>query len=81
MAAKSSSGAITAADVDAKLPRRFFVMRGDLQSAFGLSKEEIAALINDGTFVAKYPLGKAGKRARFVRSQVLAVARKWELAD
>lgn len=87
---KTATGGITAAEVDAKMPRTFFVMRGDIQRAFGLTKDDTAVLIDNGTFVAKYPLGDArkerrgkktvtkGPRARFVRSQVLDVARRWE---
>lgn len=67
---------VTAAGVDASLPRTFFVMRGHVRDAFGLTKEEMRTLVDDKTFVAKYPV-KNG-RARFVRSQVLAVARRWE---
>ena len=77
MSAKKTTGAVSADAIDAKLPPRFFVMRGDIQNAFGFTKEETAVLIGDGTFVANYPLGKK-RRARFARAQVLAVARAWE---
>lgn len=73
----SATGGITMAEVDANLPRKFFVMRGDIQLAFGLSKEEVRTLVNDGVFCAEYPFGKK-KKARFVRTAVIAVARKWE---
>jgi hypothetical protein len=77
MSAKKTTGAITAAEIDAKLPRRFFVMRGDIQNAFGFTKEETATLIEQKIFVAEYPLGRK-RRARFVRALVLTVARNWE---
>ena len=67
---------VTAAAVDAALPRTFFVMRGHICAAFGLTSEDMTVLVRDGTFVAKYL--RAGGRAKFIRSQVLAVARKWE---
>lgn len=75
----SRDGGVTAATVDQRLPKSFFVMRGHVQHAFGFTGEEMTSLVNDGTFVAKYPV--VGGRARFVRSQVLAVARKWEDAQ
>lgn len=86
MAAKQTTGGITAADVEAKLPRTFFVKRGDLMHAFGFTSEEITALIEQKVFKAEYPLGKTTKirgktvsaRMRFVRSQCVAVARRWE---
>lgn len=92
MPAKKTTGGISAADVDAKLPRTLFVKRGDIRAAFGFTREEVGVLIGDGTFVAKYPFGKtrrekcAGKmrdvesRQRFLRGQVMAVAWKWEAA-
>jgi hypothetical protein len=77
MPAKTNSAqGVTVEAVDAALPRTFFVMRGHIATAFGLTKEEMAALVRDGTFVAEYPI--KGGRARFVRSQVLAVAKRWE---
>ena len=85
------SSPLTAAAVEAALPRSFFVTRGDIQRAFFFSSWELAALIRAGVFVAKYPFGGAphkekrgrrtvvcGERARFVRSQVVAVAHQWE---
>lgn len=80
MASNQTSGAINAADVDARLPRRFFVKRGDIQQAFGFTKAELAELISLGIFVAKYPLGKDRRRARFVRSQAVRVAGEWEVS-
>lgn len=79
MPAKKTTGGISAADVDAKLPRTFFVMRGHIQNAYGLTKEEMSLLVACGTFRAEYPFGKK-TRARFVRTQVMAVARKMETA-
>lgn len=89
MPAKNTTGGITAAEVDAKLPRSMFVRRGHIHFAFGLSKEEVSALIAQGIFVAKYPFGKTRNigsrttknRAHFLRSQVLAIARAWEAAS
>lgn len=72
------TGGITAAEVEASLPRTYFVKRGDIQRAFGLTREETAALIDDGTFRAEYPV-KNG-RARFVRAKIVAIARRWESA-
>ena len=48
-----------------------------LQNA--LTRNEVERLISNGVFVAEYPLGE-GTRARFVRTQVLAAARRWESA-
>lgn len=90
MAKKHTTGGVSAADVDSKLPQRFFVMRGDVMAAFGLTGEEMTVLVGQGVFRAEYPLGKSRTvtakkkqkivtaRMRFVRTQVLAVARKWE---
>lgn len=78
MAAKKTNGAVSVAEIDASLPRRFFVMRGEIARAFGLAREELSVLVRNGVFVAEYPLGRNRRRARFVRTQVLAVARKWE---
>lgn len=77
MPAKRTTGGISVDDVAAKLPDTFFIMRGQLQSAFGMSNGEIERAVSKGIFVAKYPFGE-GTRARFVRTQVLAVARGWE---
>lgn len=77
MPAKKTTGGITALEVQSKLPATYFVMRGNLQAAFGFSRTEIDALISSGVFVAKYPFGPK-TRARFVRTQVLAAVRKWE---
>lgn len=77
MPAKRNTGGINAADVEAKLPAGYFVMRGHIRAAFGFTEEEIRTLIDQNVFRAEYPFGKA-TRARFVRSQVLGVARRWE---
>jgi hypothetical protein len=66
----------TVEEIDRLLPRKYFVMRGDIRVAFGFSSEELDALVANSTFVAKYPV--VGGRARFVRSQVIAIARSWE---
>lgn len=90
MAARKATGGISVAEVEAKLPRALFVKRGDIREAFGFTRTEVGVLIDDGTFAAKYPFGKTRKekrgskvvdvesRQRFLRSQVIAVARKWE---
>lgn len=79
-----STGGITAAEVEAKLPKKFFVRRGHIIEAFGLSDEEMSALV-PSVFKAQYlPTNKRGKkkveksRAVFVRAQVIAIARNWE---
>lgn len=91
MPAKRSNSARTAAEIDAVLPKTFFVMRGHVQAAFGLTSEEMTCLVASGTFRAEYPFGRTrpgrrpGKtiaaRARFVRSQVMQLARKMEAAS
>lgn len=81
---------VCAADIDAALPKKFFVMRGDVQAAFGFTGEEMSTLVEQGVFRAEYPFGKTRTvrkkkqdklvhaRMKFVRSQVMAVARRWE---
>ncbi len=81
---------MSAAAVETALPRGFFVMRGHVMTAFGLTKEEMSALVEQGVFAAEYPFGKSYRvrskagpktvkaRMRFVRSKVVAVARRWE---
>jgi hypothetical protein len=81
MPAKKTNGAISVAEIDAALPRTFFVRRGHLRAAFGLSEEDMASLI-PGTFHPTYlspnkARGRKKSRALFVRSQVVEVARKW----
>jgi hypothetical protein len=70
-----TASGITAADIDANLPRGLFVKRGAIMAAFGLSRTDMEALVPD-TFIPS-PVAKF-KRHRFVRSQVLEVARQWE---
>lgn len=82
MPAKKPSGAGSAAEIEASLPRTFFIRRGDVQQAFGLSDDNMAVLV-PGTFHPTYlapnkARGRKGSRALFVRSQVVAVARQWE---
>lgn len=80
MPAKLNSGSGNdAAGIAAKLPGGFFIMRGHIRAAFGLSEEEMTTLVEQNIFRAKYPV--KGGRARFVRSQVLAVAKKWEAPE
>jgi hypothetical protein len=77
MPAKKTTGGINVADVETRLPKTYFVMRGHVERAFGLTKEEMTLLIGTKTFVPEYPFGPK-TRARFVRSKLLAQARKWE---
>lgn len=81
MAPPNSHGTVSAAEVDALLPKKFFVRRGDVAAAFGLSEKQMAALV-PAIFTPFYlPPNKAGNRSRramFVRSKVLAVARELE---
>lgn len=83
----SSTSGISAADIEAKLPKGFFVRRGQVRDAFGLTDEDMGALVPE-VFRPQYlpPNKRKGKkraksRAVFVRSQVVAVARKWEGAS
>lgn len=76
MAPRNNAAGIDAATIAEKLPKSFFVRRGHVRAAFGLSEEDMTALVANGTFVAEYPV--KGGRACFVRTKVLAVARKWE---
>lgn len=86
MPAKTTTGGVTVADVEKSLPKAFFVRRGHIMVAFGLTSEEMTALVPD-VFVPHYlppNKRKRGKkrvsksRAVFVRSKVIAVARQWE---
>lgn len=72
---KIKNGGVTAAEVDQKLPRGYFVKRGIIMEAFGLTRDDFEALVPDIFKPADNP---KFKRARFVRSQVMAVARQWE---
>lgn len=76
---QSPAAGVTAAEVDAALPRGFFVKRGDIMAAFGLGRRDIEALVPEVFKPAPIP-PVAGKRPRdrFIRSQVLEVARSWE---
>ena len=72
---KTNDSGITAAEVDQKIRRGYFVKRGDIMKAFGLTRDDMDALV-PGVFVpADNP---KFKRNRFVRSQVMEVARQWE---
>lgn len=75
-AKRQTSGAVSAAEIEAKLPKSFFVRRGHVREAFGLSEEDMTALVGNKTFAAEYPV--KGGRACFVRTKILAVARRWE---
>lgn len=84
MAPKKQTIGTSLAEVADALPKTFFVRRGHVREAFGLTDEEMSALV-PSVFVPTYlPPNKRGKlnvkksRAVFVRQQVLAIARKWE---
>lgn len=81
MPAKKNTGPSTVAEVEAALPKGFFVRRGHVQAAFTLSDEEMSVLIPEvfkPTYLAPNKARKRKKsRALFVRSQVVAVARRW----
>jgi hypothetical protein len=82
MPSKKTNGGISLTEIQAALPRAFFVRRGDVRDAFGLSEEEMTALV-PGTFRPTYlspnkARGRKKSRALFVRSQVIDVARQWE---
>lgn len=86
MPARGSQACISAEEIDRVLPRTFFVRRGDIISAFGLSNDEFSALVDSEVFKAEYlPPNKRRRkkapkttRAAFVRTQVMAVAYRWE---
>lgn len=82
MPAKKTSGAVTLEDVEKALPPSFFVRRGHVRAAFGLSEEEMTALVPDvfhPTYLSPNKSRRRKKsRALFVRSHVIAVARQWE---
>lgn len=81
MPAKKYNAGSTVAEIETKLPKTFFVRRGDVRDAFGLSEEEMTALVPT-TFHPTYlspnkARGRKKSRALFVRSQVVDVARQW----
>lgn len=76
MATKSSIETADHKQLEELIPKKYFLMRGQVQAALGLTKHEFKALVKEGVFVAKYPCG-SGTRARFVRSQVMAAAKRW----
>lgn len=88
MPANNTTAGRSASEIDQELPRTFFVRRGHIVKAFGLTQEEMTTLVAAGVFVAEYlPTNKrvregreAAKKSRavFVRSQVLAKAASWE---
>jgi hypothetical protein len=77
---KTDNPGATAAEIEARLPKTYFVRRGDIVSAFGLSREDFAALVPSVFKPAPLPAPKAGKKQydRFVRAQVLEAARAME---
>jgi hypothetical protein len=85
MIAKESSraGGVTVADVERILPKTFFVRRGHVRAAFGLTEEEMTALVPSVFKPTYLPPNRRGKkkiktsRAVFVRVQIVAVARAW----
>ncbi|HYD00316.1 MAG TPA: hypothetical protein VEB22_03750 [Phycisphaerales bacterium] len=82
MPAKISSGGVSVDDVERRLPKGFFVRRGHVMEAFGLTSDEMTALVPDVFKPVHLPPNKQRKRKKsravFVRTQVVAVARKWE---
>lgn len=74
MPARNTKAAIDIETAKSLLPQTYYIMRGHIQAAFGLSRREIDALVCTRVFVAKYPFGKK-RRARFERSQVIAAMR------
>lgn len=84
MASKIREGAVTVAGVEAELPKTFFVRRGHVRDAFGLTEEEMTALVGQVFKPTYLPTNKRGRRkiqksrAVFVRAQIIAVARGWE---
>lgn len=68
------------------LPRKFFVRRGHIRAAFGLTEEEMTALVPEVFRPVYLPPHRRGKRnvrtsrAVFVRTQVVAVLRSWSSA-
>lgn len=92
MPMENPQGGRTAAEVDALLPRSMLVMRGHIRSAFGLSEEDMRAMLSAGIF-RPAPLNlppnkrnkkakrRTGPRARYLRSEVMAVARRWERGE
>lgn len=89
MPAKLITGAADPSAIEDSLPRRYFVTRGEIQRAFGFSRQEVSDLISQGVFAAEYPLGRrrtvqrggeertVASRAKFVRRRVIEVARTW----
>jgi len=89
MPARATKAATTAAEIDGALPRTFYVKRGDIARAFGFTDEEMTALVPAvfaPVYLAPNPRPKKREKttnarktyARFVRSAVLGVARRWE---
>jgi hypothetical protein len=79
--------AVSVAEVEAKLRRGVFVKRGDIVRAFGLTRSAADALI-PGVFKPvplpglSRPSKRTGQpttpRCRFLRADVIAIARSWE---
>ena len=74
----TNDSGINSAEIEQKLRKGYFVKRGDVMKAFGLSRTDMEALV-PAVFIPAP--GAVFKRARFVRSQVMAVARSWEAAS
>jgi len=88
MPANNTSACRSVSEIDRELPNTFFVRRGHIVRAFGLTQEQMTTLVAAGVFTAQYlPTNKTARRGRqavrksravFVRSQVLKVAFNWE---
>lgn len=71
----TTTGGRSAAEIEAALPGKFYVKRGDIMRAFGLTRGDMEALVPD-TF--RPDPNPRFHRNRFHRSQVMEVARAWE---
>lgn len=82
----NAAAGFSAAEIDQRLRRGYFVKRGDIMAAFGLTRDDMDALVPEVFHPAPLPATKTagGKvkrpRHRFVRSQVMEIARQWERA-
>jgi hypothetical protein len=79
---RQSPNPVNYTEIADRLPKSFFVRRGHIRHAFALSEDEMAALVPDVFKPTYLPPNKRRKLkksyALFVRTQVLAVARRWE---
>lgn len=84
MPSQNANGGISAAEIEAKLPKSLLVRRGHVRAAFGFSEEEMATLV-PAVFKPVYlppnkRRGHVRSRAFFHRSQVIAAAREMEVS-